>query len=291
MTPRVHVAVVGLEDDYASVIAAFKENTYSRMPVAKGGTDEIVGVLNIKDIAFASASGQRPEDFSVAAFLRQPHFVYEFNNVAKVFNEMRKDRIPMSVVLDEYGVMAGVITMEDFVEEIVGDINDEYDDESERPVSKVGDNEFVVDGTMGVEDFNDTVGTHIETDDFDSIGGFVLGLLEDFPEEGDVASFENVKFAVECVMNNRIETLRVTIEPPQEEGEGEGEGAGPGAAQVQQAGAHAQADGGGEGAPSSGGGGLGGGGANGNGRGNGNGKGHGGGERDGAGRPGAVSSV
>jgi putative hemolysin len=207
MTPRIHVVSVNLDDSFDVVYETFKENNYSRMPVTKPGTDDIAGVLNIKDIAFTDQKG---DGFAIQGFLRPPHFVYEFNNAAKAFSEMRKERIPMSVVLDEYGVMVGIITMEDFIEEIVGDINDEYD-EAETLVSKVGENEFIVDGTIGIDNFNEIVGTDIESDDFDSIGGFVLGKLDEFPETGDRVAHKNAEFVVDSVKNNRIEVLHVML--------------------------------------------------------------------------------
>jgi putative hemolysin len=242
MTPRIHVVSVGLDDSFGDVHATFKENNYSRMPVTLPGTDEIVGVLNIKDVAFTDRKG---DDFAVSDFMRPPHFVYEFNNMAKVFSEMRRERIPMSVVLDEYGVMVGVTTMEDFVEEIVGDINDEYDDETEALAKEVGENEYVVDGAIGIDNFNDIVGASIESDDFDSIGGFVLGKLDEFPEAGDTVVHGGIEFAVDSVKNNRIEALHVKLLPEESGGEmaGEAQGGGEAGAPGERAGAGADAGG------------------------------------------------
>ena len=254
MTPRIHVITIDLDADYNTIKSIFKNSAYSRMPVTKPGADEIVGILNIKDIAFADATGANggelvgsradnsergvklgsgelvggASDFSVADYMRPANFVYEFNNIAKVFNEMRRDRISMSVVLDEYGVMAGVITTEDFIEEIVGDINDEYDD-AETEVKEIGENKFIVDGSMGLDNFCDVVGVRIESDDFGSIGGFVLGKLEDLPSAGDKVEYENVEFRIESVINNRIETLYVEIKSDDDiGGVGDSDGAGGG---------------------------------------------------------------
>jgi putative hemolysin len=112
MTPRIHVVSVDLDADYQTVKAAYEEHSFSRMPVTKPGTDEIVGVLNIKDVAFLDGGA---EGFSISKYIRPANFIYEFNNIAKVFREMRRERIRMSVVLDEYGVMAGVVTIADFL--------------------------------------------------------------------------------------------------------------------------------------------------------------------------------
>ena len=207
MTPRIHVVSIDLDSGYENAKELFAEHAYSRLPVTKPGTDEIVGILNFKDIAFWDKSA---DEFSISDYLRPAHFVYEFNNIAKIFGEMRRERIRMSVVLDEYGVMVGIITTEDFIEEIVGDISDEYDD-TDTPAKEVGENEYIVDGSMGIDNFGDFVGVKIDTDDFDSIGGFVLGKLEDFPIIGDVIYHDNVEYTVENVANNRIETLRVKL--------------------------------------------------------------------------------
>ena len=207
MTPRIHVISVDLDAGYETVKNLFGEHAFSRLPVTKPGTFEIAGILNFKDIAFWD---KRAEHFSIAEYLRPANFVYEFNNIAKIFGEMRRERVRMSIVLDEYGVMVGIITTEDFIEEIVGDINDEYDN-LDAPAKKVGANEYVVDGTMGIDNFCEIVGVEIESDDFDSIGGFVLGKLDDFPTAGDIVCYENMEFIVESVANNRIETLHIKL--------------------------------------------------------------------------------
>ena len=219
MTPRIHVISIDLDEGYETVKSIFAEHAYSRIPVTKPGTDEIVGMLNIKDIAFL---GIGADVFAISDYLRPAHFVYEFNNIAKVFAEMRRGRIRMSVVLDEYGVMVGIITTEDFIEEIVGDISDEYDD-TDMPAKEVGDNEYIVDGTMGIDSFNEATGVEIESDDFDSIGGFVLGKLEVFPTAGSAVQHDNIEFTIESVANNRIETLRVKL--TEADGGGGGNGA------------------------------------------------------------------
>ena len=211
MTPRIHVETAASDAGYSEITEVFKGSSYSRIPITKPGSDEIIGVLNIRDIAFIT---DRASEFKVSDYMRPVNFVYEFNNIAKVFSEMRRERVSMSVVLDEYGVMVGVVTTEDFIEEIVGDINDEYDD-TENLVKPVGDNEYIVDGSMAIDEFAEAVGVMIETEDFDSIGGFVLGELEDFPAEGDEIRYGGAQFTVEKVANNRIETLRVKTADPE----------------------------------------------------------------------------
>ena len=212
MTPRVLVVTIDADDDYDTVISLFKEHIYSRMPVYQSDSEEIIGILHIKDIAFEDID---KSNFNVKNYIRTPNFVYEFNNTAKVFNEMRRNSVSMSVVLDEYGVMAGVVTTKDFIEEIIGDITDEYDDEEEL-FKEIAENEYTVDGTVGIDRFNDIVNSEIESDEFESIGGFVIGILEDLPEVGDSITFENITFIVESIKNNRIESLNVKVLPKDE---------------------------------------------------------------------------
>jgi putative hemolysin len=209
MTPRVLVVTIDADDDYNTVISLFKEHTYSRMPVCESDSDDIIGILHIKDIAFEDID---KSNFHVKDYYRTPNFVYEFNNTAKVFNEMRKNSVSMSVVLDEYGVMAGVVTAKDFIEEIIGDITDEYDDEEDL-IKEVAENEYLVDGTVAIDRFNDFVNAEIESDEFESIGGFVLGILEELPDVGEKITYEDIDFIVESITNNRIESLRVKIKP------------------------------------------------------------------------------
>ena len=125
--------------------------------------------------------------------------------------ELRKTMNTIAIVLDEYGATAGLITMEDMLEEIVGEIRDEYDEDEEDQVKKLNSNEFVIEGAMKLDDLNDQLGLHLESEDYDSIGGFVIGLLEHLPEEGEEVVYENLRLVVEAVERNRIETIHIYL--------------------------------------------------------------------------------
>ena len=165
-----------------------------------------MGILYAKDLLFQEA---KEEEFNLRDYLREPHFTYEFKMTKNLFQEMRANRTHMVIVLDEYGGTDGMITIEDLIEEIVGEIEDEYDHDEEE-IEVIKEDEYIVCGNVKIEDFNEMIGTNIESEDFDSIGGFVIGLFEKFPDVGEKIEFENISFLVEEVNRNRIEKMRVT---------------------------------------------------------------------------------
>ena len=179
------------------------------MPVYQETHDHIVGVLHIKDLIL---NGISPQHFKVSDYLREAYFVHEFKNNNELFKEMRLQKIGLAIVLDEYGGTAGLVSMEDLIEEIVGDINDEYDSVQDDFV-KVSEEEYVVDGTSRISEVNEELGLDIISNDFDSIGGFVIGLFDRFPTEGEQISYKNINFIVEETVNNRINSLRLLLKP------------------------------------------------------------------------------
>ena len=205
MTPRTDM--IAIEDDYTleQVLEAFREDQFSRMPVYRETPDDIIGVLYVKDLLLAGVS---EENFNLEELMREPYYTYEFKRIGDLFEDMRNKQIPIAIVLDEYGGTAGIITMEDLVEEIVGDIADEYDIQ-ETEIEVVKEDEYIVDGGARIDLVNEMIGTRIESEDFDSIGGFILGELGGLPEVGEVLEVDGVTFKVEEVDKNRIEELRI----------------------------------------------------------------------------------
>jgi putative hemolysin len=206
MTPRMNMIAIELASTYEEIMNTFKEQRFSRLPVYKDRTDNIVGILHLKDLFFFD--GNNPVSFDINKYMRSPFFTFEFKQITELFAEMRSNRIPLSIVLDEYGGTAGIITMEDLIEEIVGDIQDEYD-EQDNDIEVVKEDEYIVDGTMRIEMLNELIGISIESEDFDSIGGFVVGLFGRLPEEEQIIEYENLKFKVEKIEKNRISSLRI----------------------------------------------------------------------------------
>ncbi len=205
MTPRTDMVAIEIGTSFEDIVGIFKEKQFSRIPVYQDITDNIVGILYFKDLLFYDKA---MEEFDVTQHMRLPYFTYEFKKTAKLFKEMQKNRIPIAIVLDEYGGTSGMITMEDLVEEIVGELQDEYDEQDEE-ITVVKEDEYIVDGSAKIDLVNEMIGIHIETENFDSIGGFIIGELGRLPKEEEILEYENSKFVVERVRQNRIEKIRI----------------------------------------------------------------------------------
>lgn len=207
MIPRVEMTCVDVETDFQDVLEIFRKERYTRMPVYEEDTDNIIGILNIKDVFL---KGQE-RDFSLRSLMRQPLFTFELKKVSKLLNEMRKSSSNVAIVLNEYGSCVGMITLEDMLEEIVGDIHDEYDEEEEEEIGKIriSDHEYLVEGSMKLNDLNEILGTELESEDYDSIGGYLTGLFEHLPNKGEAVIEGGLKFVVEAANDTRVEKVRI----------------------------------------------------------------------------------
>ena len=207
MIPRVEMTCVDVETDFQEVLEIFRKERYTRMPVYEEDTDNIIGILNIKDVFL---KGQE-RNFSLRSLMRQPLFTFELKKVSKLLNEMRKSSSNVAIVLNEYGSCVGMITLEDMLEEIVGDIHDEYDEEEEEEIGKIriSDHEYLVEGSMKLNDLNEILGTELESEDYDSIGGYLTGLFEHLPNKGEAVIEGGLKFVVEAANDTRVEKVRI----------------------------------------------------------------------------------
>ena len=208
MIQRLDMVAVNIEDSYDEIIELFKSEKLSRLPVYQESIDDIVGILNIKDIIFLS--DEEIQNFNIKNYVREAFFTYEFKKITQLLEEMKKEKSQMAIVVDEYGGTAGLLTIEDLVEVIVGDIDDEYDEEEEEIV-KVSDNEYLVEGSTKISDVNEQIGINFESDEFDSIGGFIIGYLKRIPEENELIEVGNVKFSVESIDKNRRNKIRIFV--------------------------------------------------------------------------------
>ena len=208
MIQRLDMVAIDIEDSYDEIIELFKSEKLSRLPVYQESIDDIVGILNIKDIIFLS--DEEIENFDIKDYVREAFFTYEFKKITQLLEEMKKEKTQMAIVVDEYGGTAGLLTIEDLVEVIVGDIDDEYDEEEEEIV-KVSDNEYLVEGSTKISDVNEQLGINLESEEFDSIGGFIIGYLKRIPEENEIIEVEDVKFKVESIDKNRINKIRIFV--------------------------------------------------------------------------------
>lgn len=205
MTPRTDMSAISFESTYDEILAIFKSERYSRILVYEDTIDNIIGILHVKDLVLYE---NNIEIFHISKYIKEPYYTYEYKKITELFEDMRKNRVSMAIVLDEYGGTAGLVTIEDLVEEIVGEILDEYD-EQENEIEVIKEDEFIVDGGTKIDLVNEMLGINIESEDFDSIGGFVIGEFGGFPNEGEVLEYNNIKFIVESIDKNRIKKLKI----------------------------------------------------------------------------------
>ena len=180
MIQRVDIVAVNVDVTYDEILDVIKQEQFSRIPVYNETIDDIVGVLNIKDLLFISE--EEKKNFDIKKFMRDPFYTFEFKKVMELFSEMKKSRNHISIVLDEYGGTVGIATIEDLVEEVVGEIEDEYDQE-EKEIQCINEKEYMLEGSTRLHDVKDIIGVDLESDEFDSIGGLILGEIGRFPEE------------------------------------------------------------------------------------------------------------
>lgn len=205
MVQRVDVTAVEVNDSYEDLLKIIKEDQYSRIPVYDDTIDDIVGILNVKDLII---EGDKGKEFKVTEYMREPLYTFEFKKITELFNEMKKTRNHMAVVLDEYGGTVGIVTIEDLVEEIVGDIQDEYDKERDM-IEVIKEDEYVVEGSARLDDVSDLIGVSMESEEFDSVGGLIIGALGRIPENNEEVVIDRIKFVVEEVEKNRIMKVRI----------------------------------------------------------------------------------
>ena len=214
MVPRIDMTFVQADATYQEVLDIFRQDMFTRLPVYEDSTDNVIGIINMKDFLLQNDT---PE-FSVRNLLREPYFTYEHKNTADLFLEMRKSSISLAIVLDEYGVTAGLITLEDLLEEIVGEIRDEYDADEEDDITRISDREFYVLGSANLNDVSEALSLHFTSDDYDTIGGYCLGLLDHLPEKNEIIlTDKNILLRIDRMEKNRIERIYIRLPEPLEE--------------------------------------------------------------------------
>ncbi|PPS79223.1 hemolysin [Clostridioides difficile] len=208
MVQRIDMVAIDMEDSYDEIIQVFKTEKLSRMPVYEETIDDIVGILNIKDIIFLS--DEEIESFDIKNYMREPFFTYEFKKITQLLEEMKLEKSQMAIVVDEYGGTSGLLTIEDLVEVIVGDIEDEYDEEEDE-IQVIKEDEYIVDGSTKIGDVNELIGVNLESEEFDSIGGFIIGHLSRLPEENEVIEVDNIRFCIESIEKIELKNKNIYI--------------------------------------------------------------------------------
>ena len=206
MIPRIDVTFAELGTTLPELKELLEENKYTRIPVFSETKDNVVGIINVRDLFYYKGD---TETLDLSEIMRKPFFTYEFHKTADLFHQMREEAENIAIVLDEYGATAGLVTMEDIVEEIVGEIRDEFDAEEEEDIEQVAPNEYLVEGSMRLEDLDEMLGTSYECDDYDSVAGYCLSELDHMPEEGETFEDENFRFTVVEMARNRIDKVRI----------------------------------------------------------------------------------
>ncbi|MCI8317630.1 MAG: HlyC/CorC family transporter [Lachnospiraceae bacterium] len=214
MVPRADVVSVSDTSSYSEIREVFRMEKYTRLPVYQGDRDNIIGILNIKDFFFCNDT----EDFKVSDIMYEPYFTYEYKKTSELLMEMQKSSVSIAVVLDEYGAAVGMVSLEDLLEEIVGEIRDEYDEDEKDLIQKVSDCEYIIEGSVKLDDVNDTLQLALSSDEYDSIGGLIIEKLDHLPTEHEsVITEEGISLTVMQMDKNRIESVRLVLPQPQEE--------------------------------------------------------------------------
>ena len=218
MTPRTDVFMIDLDDDRSEYMEELMELTHSRIPVYQGDPDNIVGILHIKDYLY-QASKKGFDNIRLKKLLRPAYFVPETKNIDSLFRELQINKQHLAILIDEYGGFSGIVTVEDIIEQIVGDIDDEFDEE-DRVIEKVDDNTYIVDGNVYLDDLEEETGVELESETSETIGGFIIDQMGEIPKERvkyEPVKYHNYEFTITKVKDRRIEKVRIDIREEKEE--------------------------------------------------------------------------
>lgn len=211
MTPRVDVKAISIEDSFDDLLSLIKKFGYSRIPLYKNNLDEIIGIIYVKDVLPYLHNPEKRKDFSFEKIARKTFYVPETKLISDLMDEFLKRKIHIAIVVDEYGGTAGVITLEDVIEEIIGEIKDEHNQKEEIPIIKLNDNSYLINGSVPIEELNELLNLKFDSEDsdFETIGGFVLNYIGSIPEENFSFQFETYNFTIKEVKNNRIQKILI----------------------------------------------------------------------------------
>lgn len=207
MIPRIDTIFAQADSSYQELIEIFRKERHTKIPIYQESTDDVIGILNMKDLLLCDE-----KDFNIQELMWKPYFTYEQKNIAELFFDMRQNSISIAIILDEYGVTAGMITMEDLLEEIVGDLRDEDDVNEEDPIVQINEQEYRVSGSMNLEDLCDELNLPFSSEDYETIGGYLIGLLDHLPEEDEVViTDEDIMLRVDKMDKNRVEQIYIKL--------------------------------------------------------------------------------
>ena len=202
MIPRIDMTCIPVESTFDEIVEVFRQDKYTRLPVYEETVDNVIGIINVKDLLLC----EDKKNFSVTNILRKPYYTYEFKKISELMDELKKTSNNFTIVIDEYGSTVGMITLEDLLEEIVGEIRDEYDEDEEDDIIQINENEYIISGITRLNDLEDliTLPESEEDDDYDSVGGYIVSQLGRLPQDGDEVTIDNLRFVVEECDKYRI---------------------------------------------------------------------------------------
>ena len=209
MIPRVDMVMVSVESSYEEILKIFREERYTRIPVYEESPDNVIGILNVKDFLLI----EDKEHFSVKEHLREPLYTYEYKKTSSLMMDMRKTGANIVIVLDEYGTTVGLITLEDMLEEIVGEIRDEFDADEDEGITKISETEYLIDGSTNLDDVNERIGLELSSEEYESLGGIIMEKLGRLPVEGEVITFDDIILTVKKMDHARIEKVGLKLKP------------------------------------------------------------------------------
>lgn len=213
MVPKVDMTMADIGSSYDELISIFREEKYTRIPIYQDSTDNVIGIINMKDLLLYNPD----KTFDIRNYLRSAFFTYETKKISELMMEMKKTSVNIVIVLDEYGVTSGLITLEDLLEEIVGEIHDEYDLDEEDGIKELAANKYLVEGQIKIADLNDRLNLFLHSEEYDSIGGLIIEKLDRFPNPGDKLIIDNVSIQVTSMDKMRIDTVEIIISAPKTE--------------------------------------------------------------------------
>ena len=207
MVTKVNMTMADINSTYDELIKIFRQERYTRIPIYQDTTDNVIGIINMKDLLLYNPD----HIFDIRNFLRSAYFTYENKKISELMVEMKKTSVNIVIVLDEYGITSGLITIEDLLEEIVGEIRDEYDADEEDAMKEISENKYVIEGQLKISDVNDRLNLKLHSEKYDSIGGLIIEKLDRFPNPGDKVIIDNVSLEVLTMEKMRIDTIEITI--------------------------------------------------------------------------------
>ena len=213
MVPRINMVFAREDSSYDELLEIYRESMFTRIPVYRDTTDNVIGIINMKDLLFY----KKDTPFHLQDYLREAYFTYEFKKTSELFMDMRQNSMSLAIVLDEYGATAGLVTLEDLLEEIVGEIRDEYDEDELQSLQKIGEREYRVEGSMKLDDINDALELSLSSEDYDSVGGLMIGELDHVPIAKESFTCQGIRFVVETMNKNRIEWVKMYLPETEEE--------------------------------------------------------------------------